>query len=143
MNPFQSKCLAVGLGALTLVAGVSFEGTSAQAQYGRQGYDRPAPSYDDDDDDDDDAPSARGGYGERRRAPRSDYDQPRRRDYDEPRGGGRTARGGYVDSCIDIRQEGPYLEATCRRAGGGTLRTRIDTRTCRSIGNNNGRLVCE
>jgi hypothetical protein len=42
-----------------------------------------------------------------------------------------------------VRQEGFYLSASCRMRGGGYNETQIDVRTCRSIGNRNGRLVCE
>ena len=119
---------ALALGASTLLM------LPAQAQYGGYGYgggyDRPRP-YDDEE------------YAPRRR-PRSDYDEPRRGYDDEPRGGGGSqARGSFVQSCRDIDQDGAYLAASCRMRGGGYARSRIDTRSCRSIGNRDGRLTCE
>ena len=133
---------AVALAALVLAGGTILT-APVQAQYGGGGYggggyggggyggyDRPRRSYDEDYD--------------RRRVPRDEYEG-RRRDYDGPRGGGGAgqARGGFVQSCRDIEQDGFYLTASCRMAGGGYRTSRIDVRSCRSIGNNNGRLVCE
>ena len=130
----MSGSKVVLLGALALLGGASLGVQPAQAQYGYGGgYDRPPPpDYD------------------RRGPPPGDYGyERRRRDYDEPAprggygGGTPQARGGFVQSCSEIRQDGFYLEATCRTKGGDARRSRIDVRSCRSIGNNNGRLVCE
>ena len=151
--------IAVALGALAITIATLLT-NPVQAQYGGYdgGYERRR-SYDDDheprrsydrgydrrrsyEDDDD-----------RRRGRRDDYDRGHRDDYnripgggyDGSRGGGGApqARGGFVQSCRDIEQDGYYLSASCRMRGGGYTRSRIDVRSCRSIGNNDGRLVCE
>lgn len=121
------------LGAVALSVGAMLPAMPAGAQYyggyggGYGGYDRPPP-------------------------PPYEYDRPRRPDYgyDRPpppdygRGpSGPQPRGSFVQSCTDIQQDGAYLEASCRGRGGGYLTSRIDTRMCRSIGNRNGRLICE
>ncbi len=143
-----SRRIAFALGALFLAGSTVLPGT-ADAQYGGGGY-------------------GGGGYGggydrprrfeeesDRRRGPRDDFDRDRRRDYDGDRrrerdfegqrggGGAPQARGGFVQSCREIEQDGFYLSASCRMKGGGYRRSRIDVRSCRSIGNNDGRLVCE
>jgi hypothetical protein len=129
--------MRTGLGAAALTI-CSLAGAAnvipqpAHAQYGYGGYDRPRSDSDE--------------YEPRRRPRYNDeYDRPRRRDYDEPRGGGGfpQARGGFVQSCRNIEQDGAYLSADCRMRGGGYRRSRIDVRTCRSIANLDGRLVCE
>lgn len=122
--------------ACVLMAGVG----TAHAQYGYGGYDRPPPPPDDfyrrpp-------PPPPDYGYGR----PRYDYERPRPR-YDDgppPQASGPQPRGSFVQSCTDINVDGAYLEATCRGRGGGERRSRIDVRTCRSIGNRNGQLICE
>ena len=141
------KCLLAAAGALAILVGTSLAAAPAYAQYGYGGYGRSAP----DDDDDYDRPRRRGGEYIERREYREGYDRSRRRDdddFDRPRRRGDDvsappARGGFSRSCFDIEQNGPYLSATCRRIGGGSSRSRIDVRSCRSIGNNDGRLVCE
>ena len=70
-----------------------------------------------------------------------DFDRPRRRG-DDFRAAPR-ARGAFSRTCFDMEQTGPYLSATCRKIGGGYRRSRINLRRCRSVGNKNGRLVCE
>ena len=153
-----SRRVAFALGALVLAGSTMLPG-NVEAQYGGGGYG--GGGY------------GGGGYGgggsggydrprryeeesDRRRGPRDDYDRERRRDrdgegrrereFDRPRGGGGgapQARGGFVQSCRDIQQDGFYLSASCRMKGGGYRPSRIDVRSCRSIGNNDGRLVCE
>jgi hypothetical protein len=144
-----SRRVAFALGALFLAGSTLLPG-NVEAQYGGGGYggggygggyDRPRRSNEEEYD--------------RRRGPRDDFDRDRRRDYDgdrrrerdfeRPRGGGGApqARGGFVQSCRDIQQDGFYLSASCRMKGGGYRPSRIDVRSCRSIGNNDGRLVCE
>ena len=142
-----SKSLAVCLTAATLLGSV-LASAPADAQYGGgYGYDRRAPDPDDydrrRDRDYDRGGRDRDAYGRRDRD--RDYDRPRRRDEGrDDRGGGPSVRGAFVQSCVDIRQNGPILEATCRGRGGGQIRSSIDTRNCRrGIGNNNGRLTCE
>lgn len=138
MRGLGSRRITAALGALVVASSTML--LPAHAQYGGGGYggggygggyDRPRRSDDE-------------GY-DRRRGPRDDFDGPRRGGRDDgPRGGGvPQARGGFVQSCRDIEQDGFYLSASCRMRGGGYTRSRIDTRSCRSIGNNNGRLVCE
>ena len=154
--------LAVVLSAL-VVSGTTLLTDPVQAQYGYDGggygggYERRG-SYDDDyeprrsydggydrrrsyDDDDDHRRGRRDDYDRRQR---DDYDRIPRGGYDGSRGSGAPqARGGFVQSCRDVEQDGYYLSASCRMRGGGYTRSRIDIRSCRSIGNNDGRLVCE
>jgi hypothetical protein len=136
MRGLGSRRVVIGVGALTLACSTMLL-QPAEAQYGGGGYG--------------------GGYDrsrqsdeemiDRRRGARDNYDEPRRGGREDgPRGGGGSgaqARGSFVQSCRDIDQDGAYLSAACRMRGGGYSRSRIDTRSCRSIGNNNGRLVCE
>lgn len=139
------KSLLAGAGALAILLGASLGGAPAHAQYGGYGYQQS------DDDDDFDRPRRRGGEYIERREYREGYDRPRRRDdddFDRPRRrgddfGGAPARGSFSRSCFDIEQNGPYLSATCRRIGGGSTRSRIDLRSCRNVGNSDGRLICE
>lgn len=128
MNSLRFGCSALAVGALAFF-GVILAGQPASAQYGSggYGYDRPPPP-----DFRPPPPPPPDYYGEGRR----DYGPP------PPRYGGR-ARGSFVRSCYGINQDGSYLEATCRDRYGGERRTQIDVRECRSIGNRNGRLVCE
>ncbi|MGA0593509.1 CVNH domain-containing protein [Enterovirga sp. CN4-39] len=116
MRGFGPSRLKIALSALAIAGSAMLAAAPAQAQYGGGGY-------------------GGGGYG-------GGYDRPRRDDFDGPRRGG-FARGSFAQSCRDIQQDGPYLSATCRMRGGGWRPSRIDTRSCRSIGNNNGRLACE
>jgi CVNH domain len=52
--------------------------------------------------------------------------------------------GSYMQSCWDIRMQGPNLTALCRRADGrGERLTALNVAHCiGDIGNNNGNLVC-
>jgi hypothetical protein len=53
------------------------------------------------------------------------------------------ARGSYLQSCVDVSQNGPFISAACRDRAGRFRPSRIDTRNCRGdIANNNGSLTC-
>ena len=152
----MKSCFGISAAALALVIGMA--APPAQAQSG--GYNR-AP----DREGDYDRPRRRDGYSERRpdgyserrRDEGDGYDRRRSRDDDGGRDGRRgrdddrrsrdsvvaQARGGFSQSCTGINQQGPFLEATCRTKRGDSVRSRIDVRSCGSIGNNDGRLVCE
>ena len=130
------------LAGMLAVATASVAALPAQAQYGGYGRGYDAPEYRDEDDDE--------GYRPPRRAPYRDYDRrrfdeddrERRRGYDAP-SRAPQARGSFVQSCRDIEQDGAYLSANCRMRGGGYVRSQIDTRICRNVGNRDGQLVCE
>ena len=53
-------------------------------------------------------------------------------------------RGSYLDSCVDVRQRGPFLSALCRDRTGRLLQSRIDLESCGNgdITNNDGQLSC-
>ena len=134
MRKLGSRSAAIAIGMLVFASSTMLL-QPAHAQYGGGGYG--------------------GGYDQRRQSDGEGYDRRRgSREDIEPRGGredrsrdrrdsGAQAGGSFVQSCREIEQEGAYLSASCRMRGGGYNRSRIDTRSCRSIGNSNGRLTCE
>lgn len=74
---------------------------------------------------------SRGGYGYD-----GGYDGPPRR-----RGG--MPGGTWLESCRPMGQEGPRVLALCRDGFGNMRQTSADVRSCGSLANRNGRLVCE
>jgi hypothetical protein len=53
------------------------------------------------------------------------------------------ARGSYRATCFDIQQDGPILNARCRRPDGSVRSSSIDLRRCRSgVANTYGHLTC-
>jgi hypothetical protein len=59
-----------------------------------------------------------------------------------PRGRG-LPPGSWRASCADPQMDGPVLTAVCATPGGRGRPSSIDARSCGSIGNRYGQLVCE
>jgi hypothetical protein len=131
--------------------GPSYQGGGYQGGYergrGRGGYD---------DDDDDDRSYRRGpAYGgypsERPQGPPPGYGRPQGPPpgYGPPQAsppkvapGIGLPGGSWQATCVNPQMQGTTLVAACRNTQGGFTQSAVDVRSCRSIANMNGRLVC-
>jgi hypothetical protein len=57
-------------------------------------------------------------------------------------GGGGLPPGSWAGSCTNPQLQGATLVASCRDVQGTARQTSIDVRSCKTIANQNGRLVC-
>jgi hypothetical protein len=94
------------------------------------GYDRPPQGY---------VPPPAAGYGPPPGQPPAPPPQQAR---PAPPPGGGLPPGSWAGSCSNAQMQGATLVASCKNIQGASVQTSIDVRTCKTIANQNGRLVC-